>query len=120
MSSVVPLAIHPWPLPPERLDLLKQAKATLSDIDVKVYPTEAVVSAGVRVLSFAGRPPFVCSYAPVENPLDVASIASALRLVLTTPAGAPPFDEAAWLTEVCGVPINLIETSEIKPKVQFE
>ncbi len=66
MSDVAPLSIWPWPLSEERLALIKAAKATLTDIATKVIPIEAAPGTHARVLSFAGRPPFFCTWAPLK------------------------------------------------------
>ena len=105
-----PLHVHPWPLSPERMALLKAAKASLTDVDILVVPHEAIYGVATRILAFGERPPFICNYALIapENVDNVQSIANALQFVLTAPPEAAPFDHAHWLSDVFGVPVTQV------------
>jgi hypothetical protein len=102
---MIPIPVWPWPVDPERLALIRAAKASLST-DQKITLVEANPGAPGRVLSFAGRPPHVCQWAPIrpENHRNVASIAAALEFVMGD--SGQRWDEAAWLSDVMGVEVR--------------
>lgn len=90
--STVPLAVYPWDAPPEVVDTVRSALASLrlpfvTEI-VKANPGEPG-----RILALGAIPPFVCDCAPVTNPLNEDSVRNAIRWVLT----APPGDENGYL-----------------------
>ncbi|UOE45908.1 hypothetical protein [Agromyces larvae] len=96
MSVTIPIPVHPWPLTPERLALLKQAKAAI-DVPFKIVPVESVPGSPGNVLAFGELPPHLCSVALIrpENVDNPASVLAALRAVLTSADGL--FDEADYL-----------------------
>ena len=88
-----PLAIWPWPLRAEDMQLVKDAKAA-AGIEEKVMPSEAVPGSPVRVLALGSLPPFVCDAGLVKEP-TVAAVADAIRWVLQAPAG----DRSGFMVE---------------------
>lgn len=109
MSTVIPLQIFPWPMDEARLGILKEAKAGL-DTDVKVMPTRAVPGLHARVLSFAGKPPWVCDVAMASDPTSVDSVRGALDWVLNAPAGdTNGYMVLDYLTDVFGVGVREVE-----------
>lgn len=88
MTAPVPLQIHPWPMSPERLELVKRAKASLA-LPITVQPVHADPGVGGRVLAFGEPPAHVCSAVliPEEYVGRVEAVTEALRQVLTVPAG---------------------------------
>lgn len=85
---------------PHHIDALKAAKASLG-VEFMVKP----VSAGPgdkRVLSFAGRPPFICQWRAVES-RDVVQDRMKWALGLDNRGGE---DYAQWLTATLGAPVR--------------
>lgn len=86
MSDIIPLQIYPWPVDEVRMNLIKQAKATLN-LELKVLPTQAVPGLHARVLALGKLPPWLCDAALVRDPSNVDSVQAALEWVLTAPEG---------------------------------
>jgi hypothetical protein len=65
---------------PERMELLKQAKARI-DTGVKIIPVAAAYGSPGRVLCFGSLPDFMCRVVPIrpENVDNIDSIEAALR-----------------------------------------
>lgn len=104
MTVTVPLPTLPWPIPADRLALMKQARALLTDIDAVIVPVEALPGSPTRPLCFGCRPPWYGKYAPIApaNVNRVESIAAAMRLAVEDDAEDTRFDEAAWLSDALG------------------
>lgn len=81
MNDLLPLALHPWPVPEEHLSVVRAAKAALN-LPFRVSPCQAVPASPTRVLALGSLPPFVCDCAPVSDPLNVESVKAALLWVL--------------------------------------
>lgn len=118
--SLVPLPVYP-PLTPERLELLKMAKASLN-LDVKIVPVDFNAGGDQRVLAWE-RPDHICRWAPIrpENAASVPSIAAAMRFILEEDPNNPDprwgFED--WMSEVMGVPVVYSHTEDHTGKVQF-
>jgi hypothetical protein len=96
MADVRPLPVHPFPLSPERLALIKEAKAALA-VDFQIIPIAAVPGSG-RVLALEGPPPFLCEAVMPKDSTSAESMHNALRFLLLAEPGTPgAFDEAAYL-----------------------
>lgn len=118
-DATVPLSVHPWPLSDDRMELLKQAKASLG-LDYKILPKEPVYGAPGRVLCFGATPTaFLAKTAPIrpENVNDVASIAKALKFALEDDGDR--FDEAWLLSVWAGCEITFSHSEDDTGKVAF-
>lgn len=93
MSEIaVPIGVFPWPVSPERQELLKTARGSQNVIFVP-----GVYGAYGRILAFE-RPNFLCHYAPIrpENHDNVQSIQAALAYILAEDVQNP---EERWDAE---------------------
>lgn len=119
MSAVVPLPIYPWPMPPQRLQTLREAKARL-EVPYLIQPCPAVPGSPTRVLAYGAVPDFVCEFVligagNVERP---ESVARALECVLSAPAEAPGvFTHAQWLGAVMGGEVTYLGEEVYEPPV---
>lgn len=115
---IVPVPVHPWPVPPEREALIRAAKISL-DTDVKIRLVAPDPGVPTRVLAFGERPKHFCRWAPIRpgNTESVASIAAALRFVLEGDADER-WGEAAWLSDVMGCDVRFSHVEE-EGKVMF-
>ena len=77
-----PLAIWPWPAPPEQLEVVRQAYLALG-LDYSILPCPAVPGGPVRVLALGAPAPFLCDSAVIARPLALDSVLPGLRWVLT-------------------------------------
>lgn len=111
MSDVetVPLPCWPWPMPAERWELLKQAKARI-DTHVRVVPVEAAYGSPGRIMSFGEVPDFWCKAVPLrpENVDSVDSIEAALRWWLNEWRDESQFDEAWLMSQWMGCDVRLL------------
>lgn len=116
MTVTLPLAVLPFPIPEDRLALMKQARALLTDIDAVIIPVEAFPGSPGRPLCFGCRPPWYGKYAPIApaNVDRVESIAAAMRLALQGEDDGR-FDEASWLSEALGC-----EVTEVKSQFDLD
>ena len=76
-----PLAIWPWPLPSEQLEVVRSAFAAMG-APFPVVPSPAAPGGPVRVLAMGSLPPFACNSALIGNPLSFDSVTKGLRWVL--------------------------------------
>lgn len=118
--SAVPLAIYPYPLPPEIADITKRAFMSL-DLPFAVQPVRAVPGEPGRILALGSLPPFVCDCAPVTDPTNFESVRNAIRWVLTAPEG----DDNGWMVLDClkvifGPETRELESETIEQKVAFK
>lgn len=110
MSDPTPLPVWPWPLSPERLALLKEAKAQI-DTDVRIYPAPAEAGSPGRILAFGEVAPVCAEQILIrpENTESIDSIRNALMCWIDPPAGfVPTVTEDAWLSAVMGCDVRLI------------
>lgn len=119
--TTIPQPVWPWPLSEERLELLKQAKASLTDIDVLIVPVPWHPGSPGRPLCFGALPDAYTVTAPIrsENVDNVESIAAALRFALTAPANDPNYDEAHWLGAVMGCDVRYLYSEDEHGPVFF-
>ncbi len=108
MSTVHPIACHPWPLPDEQLEVLKQAKARMN-VNFRIAPVEGGPGIDGRVLAFGELPPYLCKFAPVlpVNVLNVDSVEAALRFALGDVSDR--YSHADWLESIFGEGVELLE-----------
>lgn len=119
-TPVVPLPVHPWPLSPERLALLRDAKAAIDaqyGLEVRIVPVEAIPGSPGRTLCFGSPPPFVTEAVVIraENAEAPESVRGALQFVLRAPEGAPAtYSEADMLSMFLGVRVReLVDPFEL-------
>lgn len=107
MTVTIPLPTLPFPIPEDRLALMKQARAMLPDIDAVIVPVEAFPGSPGRPLCFGCRPLWYGKYAPIApaNVNRVESIAAAMRLALEG-EDDERYDEASWLSEALGCEVT--------------
>lgn len=90
--SAVPLAVYPWPMPPDAREVAKRAFMSL-ELPFAVEIVKANPGEPGRILGLGALPPFVCDCAPVTDPTSFESVRNAIRWVLTAPQG----DENGYL-----------------------
>jgi hypothetical protein len=117
--SAVPLAIFPYPLPPEITEVTKRAFMSL-DLPFAVVPVPANPGEPGRILALGALPPFVCDCAPVADATNEDSVRNAIRWVLTAPQG----DENGYmvldyLKAAFGPETRELPPEEIEQKVRF-
>ena len=78
-----PLAIWPWPAPPEQLEVVRRAYLALK-LPFPVQPSPAVPGGPVRVLALGSMPSFICDSALIGDPLSFESVRNGLAWVLDT------------------------------------
>lgn len=119
---IIPVPVHPWPLPPEREALIRAAKKSL-ETDVQIRLTEWNPGDPGRVLSFAGRPPHIARWAPIrpENRENVASIAAALKFIIdeATSAESRTWNYESWLSDVMQCDVKFVGEEELVSGVKF-
>lgn len=81
-ENLKPLPIHPWPVAPETMQLIKRAKAEL-DVPFLVLPRPAVIGSPGIVLALGIAPTWICDYALVKDVTKYESIKAALDVVLS-------------------------------------
>lgn len=120
MTATVPLAVLPWPIPADRLALMKEARATLTDIDAVIAPVEAFQGSPGRPLCFGCRPPWYGKYAPIApaNVGRVESIAAAMRLALDG-EDDERYIESDWLSEALGCEVTEITNDFDLDAIEF-
>lgn len=86
-GTPVPLAIHPWPLAPEQLELVQRAYLEIAP-PFPVQPVKAVPGEPTRVFGMGSVPPFAVETALVRDVTNYEEIRAALRHYLFAPAGS--------------------------------
>lgn len=110
MTAIFPLPIWPWPISPERYDLIGQAIAQLN-LPYQLQAVPASPGSPGRMLCF-GEPAKHYSEHVVIHPDNVDkvdSIRNALNFLINAPAGTPgSMDEQTWLEAAMGVKLELL------------
>lgn len=120
MTANHPLAIHPWPLPPEALRRVQQAFAALG-APFPVEPRPAVSGGPVRVLGLGSLPPFVCDAGLVKDPSNIEAIKKALRWVLDPSQPVEQgFTVLNYLDTYLGPGVVELEPEGPEQRVRFE
>jgi hypothetical protein len=101
MSTVLPLACYPYPLPLNVKEAVKVAKDWLCErdgLDFKVHLAPAVPGGSARVLSFVGPTPFAADVAKLRNWEDPVELRGWVEWALDRemPAGLG-FTKADWI-----------------------
>lgn len=118
--STVPLAVYPWDSPPEVIETVKRALASLR-LPLAIEIVKANPGEPGRILALGSIPPFVCDCAPVTDPTNEESVRNAIRWVLTAPEG----DENGWmvldyLRQAFGPETRFLGEEPVEQKVRFE
>lgn len=117
----IPLPVWPRGITAERMELLKQAKATLNS-PIRILPVPADYGSPHRVLCFGEMPPFVAKTVPIrpENVSSVDSIAKALQFWLDPWADPHQFAEEFWLGSVMGCDVKYHHSEDQTGKVYYD
>ncbi|WP_025157255.1 hypothetical protein [Leifsonia aquatica] len=98
---VLPLACHPYPVPPIVVQAIKEAKEYLcarDGLQFKVQISEGVQANPTRVLALNGPPPFLCDAAKVRNWRDKEELAFWIEWVLDEARPVEEgFTQVEWL-----------------------
>lgn len=110
--TVHPLAHWPQQLTEAQTNAIRAAKAQIQT-EVKVLLTPATPGCPTRVLSLAGRPPFVCDVAIVRPHGDVKA---AMEWILFDGPVERGYSVASYLSDLLGA----IETTTASDQFVFE
>lgn len=101
MTAVLPLAVWPYPVPPEVNAAIRRAKMELAErdkLDFLVQACPAVPGSPTRVLSFMGPPPFYCDAAKLRNWQDPEELRNWVEWTLDEQMPAEQgFTKADWM-----------------------
>lgn len=120
-GTTIPIAIWPWPQPPEQLERIRLAYLQIAPgfpvQPVQAYPGEP----GGRVLGMGAIPPFAVDTAYVKNPADDTQILEKLRLYLLAPEGAEGFFSTVdWLNVFLGPGVTEVGVERAPQRVAFQ
>lgn len=101
MTTVLPLSVHPFPLPAPVLEAVRVAKEAIcarDNLDFKLQVFPAQVDSDFRALTFKGPPPFMADCAKLRNWEDPAELMYWLEWVLNPSMPVElGFTKAQWL-----------------------
>lgn len=112
-APVLPLACHPYPVPPIVVQAIAEAKAYLCErdgLDFKVQISQAVPGNPTRVLALNGPPDFLCDAAPVRNWRDKEELAKWIEWVLDESRPVTEgFTDIQWLEQYLGPMVDVTD-----------
>ncbi|NBR24515.1 MAG: hypothetical protein EBU08_12235 [Micrococcales bacterium] len=110
MADIIPLPV--WPRKPTGpdLDLIKQAKSSLSYPHL-IQPVDAVPGSPGIILALRERPNFICDHAFVQN-VTLESITAALKHCLGLTDDSRGTTVTMMLKEVFGEELKEIEVTD--------
>lgn len=76
-EQIIPIAIHPYPIPEAILRALRAAKAKM-DVDYKLLPQKPSGGVTGRILSLSGRPIWIRDYLSVD-PSDLDDVQRGIK-----------------------------------------
>jgi len=92
-EQIIPIAIHPYPVPEAILSALRAAKAKM-DVDYKLLPQKPSGGVTGRILSLSGRPAWIRDYLAVD-PGDLDDIERGIKWAINP-----------WVTEDDSVKVS--------------
>jgi len=108
------LNLWPYPLAPEDLELVKQAKAAL-DLDVQLKPRGAVIGGEGRILALREPPPWITwdGYALVRDPENPGAMQAALRWAATSETDPRAVTQLGQLRGLLGGDVKELDPRQI-------